>query len=387
MNTTIAKYAIGTVALIAIVLGIVVLTASDDLRNYIGHRDAPGEEIATDIITRIEKFAKNEGDLPSSISYDIIGDMEPSPYGKYKYEFGSAETEVVESGTARFNDYRIPAAIIRAKITWIDRGEGNKKVTCNLLTEGMDKEFEMYRLVRIMNCDGSSANVSDATGSHTNLSEWKSDYDFKSDYQGVPLDKPASSQTAALAPSAPTVPTPTKGSKWSQISDYCLQKEGVHQPCDIACIWRASHASYQCLVQYYKPGIDPDADAKIARWRQLSAEYGALAGNAKQTTAVGLPTEVGECRETKIGLISPRFEADPSGGNSVIMTNGGYGVSYDEVPEIKQSRVGDPVQMCLASVPQNCPPGDDRGREYTITNERTGQSWTLPDSQHGCGGA
>lgn len=39
------------------------------------------------------------------------------------------------------------------------------------------------------------------------------------------------------------------------------------------------------------------------------------------------------------------------------------------------------------SLPQHCPPGDNRGKIYTTTNMRTVKSWTLPDSEHRCGGA
>jgi hypothetical protein len=38
-----------------------------------------------------------------------------------------------------------------------------------------------------------------------------------------------------------------------------------------------------------------------------------------------------------------------------------------------------------SSIPKDCPPGDDRGREYTTTNLRTDEAWTLPDSQQMCG--
>ena len=31
--------------------------------------------------------------------------------------------------------------------------------------------------------------------------------------------------------------------------------------------------------------------------------------------------------------------------------------------------------------------GDQRGRIYQARNLRTGGTWTLPDSQHSCGGA
>ena len=56
-------------------------------------------------------------------------------------------------------------------------------------------------------------------------------------------------------------------------------------------------------------------------------------------------------------------------------------------PAIARSRPGDPIRLCLVSIPKHCPPGDDRGRFYKATNLRTGKSWTLPDSEHMCGGA
>jgi hypothetical protein len=92
---------------------------------------------------------------------------------------------------------------------------------------------------------------------------------------------------------------------------------------------------------------------------------------------------------TRIIAIHGRLEGDPrfETGIGVDLANGIYGVSYDSVRAVRRSRVGDRVRSCLVSIPRGCPPGDDRGREYRTTNLRTRQSWTLPDSQHGCGGA
>ena len=61
--------------------------------------------------------------------------------------------------------------------------------------------------------------------------------------------------------------------------------------------------------------------------------------------------------------------------------------TYEQVAAVNGSRPGDRVITCLVSIPRGCPPGDDRGRLYTTTNLRTEDSWTLPDSQHRCGGA
>ncbi len=106
-----------------------------------------------------------------------------------------------------------------------------------------------------------------------------------------------------------------------------------------------------------------------------------------------LPTTVLSCRPDRIAAIGARLgdtegNAMPESGSRVAFGNGGGQVSYDVVPAIaKTSRVGDHVFICLVFVPKACPPGDDRGRIYTTTNLRTLESWTLPDSQHSCGGA
>jgi hypothetical protein len=77
----------------------------------------------------------------------------------------------------------------------------------------------------------------------------------------------------------------------------------------------------------------------------------------------------------------------PGSGSAARFANGGGQMSYKEVAPITRSRAGDAVKICLVSIPRGCPPGDDRGRVYRTTNLRTRQSWTLPDSQHSCGGA
>ena len=98
---------------------------------------------------------------------------------------------------------------------------------------------------------------------------------------------------------------------------------------------------------------------------------------------------VGQCVNSRITAIHARLEGDPNfeSGVGVELANGIYGVSYDSVRAVRRSRVGDRVRSCLVSIPRGCPPGDDRGRLYRTTNLRTRQSWTLPDSQHSCGGA
>lgn len=98
---------------------------------------------------------------------------------------------------------------------------------------------------------------------------------------------------------------------------------------------------------------------------------------------------VGQCVNSRITAIHARLEGDPNfeSGVGVELANGIYGVRYESVRAVRRSRVGDRVRTCLVSIPRGCPPGDDRGRMYRTTNLRTRQAWTLPDSQHMCGGA
>ena len=107
------------------------------------------------------------------------------------------------------------------------------------------------------------------------------------------------------------------------------------------------------------------------------------------SSADAMPTAVGACSQSTIAAIGGRLEGDDSfeSGTSVSFANDGGQVSYDREEAIIGSKVGDPVRICLVSIPKGCPPGDDRGKVYRTTNLRTGESWELSDSQHECGGA
>lgn len=115
---------------------------------------------------------------------------------------------------------------------------------------------------------------------------------------------------------------------------------------------------------------------------------------APTATTVAAPTQqprrgmnVGDCIDATVGSVGSRLEGMPSSGSAILYTNGLSQVSYDAVPGIDHSKSGDTVHLCLASVPQNCPPGDERGKVYAATNTRTGETWSAPDSEHMCGGA
>jgi hypothetical protein len=103
-----------------------------------------------------------------------------------------------------------------------------------------------------------------------------------------------------------------------------------------------------------------------------------------------LPTRVGQCTDTAIAELSGRLGdtlGPDDGGDMVTYANDGVGVSYDQVPPLHRARVGDKVHLCLTSLPEDCPPDDDRGKTYKATDLRTGKSWELPDAEHMCGGA
>ncbi|MGL5034010.1 MAG: hypothetical protein ACRC6M_09450 [Microcystaceae cyanobacterium] len=105
------------------------------------------------------------------------------------------------------------------------------------------------------------------------------------------------------------------------------------------------------------------------------------------------PLRVGRCSQTFVAEVATRLEDGETGlaiagsGTSIRFTNGIGLVSYDTVAAAEASKPGDTVKLCLVSIPKNCPRGDDRGKVYRATNLRTKKTFTLPDSQHSCGGA
>jgi len=135
---------------------------------------------------------------------------------------------------------------------------------------------------------------------------------------------------------------------------------------------------------------------KPVRILPLLCSLGLLAQGAAAASdqrAHDLPAREGLCVRSTISAIGERLvdgtndQPIPGSGSSVDFADGLNQVGYDELLPIKQSRVGDHVMICLIRIPKACPPGDDRGRIYTTTNLRTLESWTLADSEHGCGGA
>ena len=74
---------------------------------------------------------------------------------------------------------------------------------------------------------------------------------------------------------------------------------------------------------------------------------------------------------SSFAVISDRFGGDPkdpkAAGTAALLSNGGYVGTYESDKVLIDSQPGDPVEMCLASIPVDCPPGDERGRWYDIS--------------------
>ena len=104
-------------------------------------------------------------------------------------------------------------------------------------------------------------------------------------------------------------------------------------------------------------------------------------------SAEAIPKRIGDCTHTRITEIGNRLGDTPGSGSLVVFSNGLHQVSYEQIPEVDESRVGDSVLFCLFELPKDCPPGDDRGKVYKTTDLRSHKSWRLPDQEHDCGGA
>lgn len=151
---------------------------------------------------------------------------------------------------------------------------------------------------------------------------------------------------------------------------------GMRQACggDAGCIQQRQIDAVRAYQQRGAPIRLPD-------WASSSTPAAA--------TGNDMPQSVGACITSNIADFGGRLEGDENfdSGTGVRFSNGGSQVSYEKEPGIIGSKVGDPVRICLVSIPKGCPPGDVRGKVYRTTNQRTGESWQLPDSQHMCGGA
>jgi len=118
-----------------------------------------------------------------------------------------------------------------------------------------------------------------------------------------------------------------------------------------------------------------------------------FAASTPQPIDQPLPEAVGQCGFTHIKTLTTRLgddpleTASPDAGSAATFTNGGGAVSYDREPGLANSKLGDPVVMCLISIPRDCPKDDLRGKVFYAVDLAAKGTWALPDAEHLCGGA
>ena len=122
-------------------------------------------------------------------------------------------------------------------------------------------------------------------------------------------------------------------------------------------------------------------------FRILAAAILVLGAAPDASAKEPVPKRVGDCVTTTVKETSSRLEGVPDSGSAIEYSDGLYQVSYEIVPGIAHSRHGDRIKLCLKELPDECPPGDDRGKVYHAINLHTHKSWDASDSEHSCGGA
>jgi uncharacterized protein len=119
-------------------------------------------------------------------------------------------------------------------------------------------------------------------------------------------------------------------------------------------------------------------------------------------TPKNFPKKVGECVDSLIEDKTTRFEgaiAGEAGGEVSISFQNGiilYITKVDALPSenadkymysTKDFAKGDRVKLCLTELPKDCPPGDDRGKIYSVQNYKNKKTFSGVDAWHMCGGA
>lgn len=96
-----------------------------------------------------------------------------------------------------------------------------------------------------------------------------------------------------------------------------------------------------------------------------------------------------QCFSTTVKEVGNRLEGDDddTSGTSISYADGHYQVDYDSSRRKLGFRAGDPVQLCVVSLPKDCPRGDHRGITYKTTDLVSHKTWIAADSEHMCGGA
>ena len=100
---------------------------------------------------------------------------------------------------------------------------------------------------------------------------------------------------------------------------------------------------------------------------------------------------LGQCFTSRVKHVESRLEDNgrpvADSGSAIVLADGHYNVSYEQLRGIDRSRPGDLIRLCVVAVPRHCPAGDHRGITYRGRNLRTGLSWRATDAEHFCGGA
>lgn len=121
-----------------------------------------------------------------------------------------------------------------------------------------------------------------------------------------------------------------------------------------------------------------------------------------------LPQKINSCADSfvqrKIFHFSPSpgdpdYVSTPQQSSNpviIVLTNGGSiyprniygdGITREEFIFSPYFAVGNKVKVCLQSIPQNCPLGDNRGKYYSFYDYQTKITVFGSDSWHNCGGA
>ncbi len=124
---------------------------------------------------------------------------------------------------------------------------------------------------------------------------------------------------------------------------------------------------------------------------------------ARPTQSAAIPVRIGDCVTTQIEDKSTRFaEATPgdTGGEMYVSLTNSVGLYLTNIPHLpananpdaymartRDFAQGDTIRLCLISLPEDCPPGDDRGKSYSVTNLKNQLSFIGIDAWHTCGGA
>ncbi len=304
-----------------------------------------GNRAGLQIVKDVTQFYVSKNFPNSPIGFALMA--ETMPYPGPGSEFDRIEIKKLEEGTAIWSNRVLPAAIVQIDVVFINRIQGERPHRCFVVYGIDDAEFAMYRGFGGGACGETNDDVAGFRGL------WRfEDLDVKS-----------------------------REAKETFIRQENTALNTLYESCQ-----SDLKSLEECLLRNDKRPVTPLVTEERQYWssevRQSSIDANIRSGKVSDT----LPTRIGACDQTVVSVIGHRLMVERE-GSTIAFSDGGRLISYDNVPAVEHSRLGDPAKLCLATIPKNCPPGDDRGRTYQMTNLRTGESSTLSDSQHSCGGA